>query len=149
MLPSAFLAVLGIVFFMFKKPKLFFGLLLVLAGVGGYFYWKDPGKFKGFFCEKVGIFCGGSGTSSGTRAAGCNIDQKKYDQSEVYEPLAASSSKNNIPSKFSLRKYAPKRQNQGQQGSCVAWASAALDRRTAKRASVATIRIRFSPLISF
>lgn len=117
------LAILGVIFFIFKKPKLFFSLVLIAGGVAGYFYWKDPEGFTQYWSSLFGDESGG-GDSGGGRALGCNIDLDKYDRTEVFEPLASSSSKNSIPAAASLRQYAPRRKNQGQQGSCVGWASA-------------------------
>jgi C1A family cysteine protease len=54
---------------------------------------------------------------------GCSIDLEKYDNVEVYEALAPGN-KNDGASKVSLLRYAPRRMSQGQQGSCVAWATA-------------------------
>lgn len=116
------LAILALIFLIFKRPKILLFLLLIGGGVAGYFYWKDPEGFKAFF---QGL---GNDNNDNNQTArfgeGCNFDPQKYDATEVFEPLAAESSKNNIPSKTSLRKFAPNRLNQGQQGSCVGWATA-------------------------
>ncbi len=53
---------------------------------------------------------------------GCHMKQEVYDKAEVYAPLAAG--RNELPAKVSLERFAPKRLSQGQQGSCVGWASA-------------------------
>ncbi|MDX1349986.1 MAG: C1 family peptidase, partial [Putridiphycobacter sp.] len=55
-------------------------------------------------------------------STGLDMDQKVYDKAEVFEPLA-DNIKNPMPEKVSLLQYAPKRLNQGQQGSCVGWSS--------------------------
>ncbi|MBK9758964.1 MAG: hypothetical protein IPO90_03060 [Flavobacteriales bacterium] len=54
---------------------------------------------------------------------GATLDPKEYDKAEVFEPLA-DNVKNPLPERVSLEAFAPPRLNQGQQGSCVAWASA-------------------------
>ena len=54
---------------------------------------------------------------------GADFDPKLYDKAEVYEPLADNVNAP-LPEQVSLAQFAPKRLNQGQQGSCVAWASA-------------------------
>jgi len=54
---------------------------------------------------------------------GATLDPAEYDKAEVYEPLA-DNVKNPLPERASLERFAPPRLNQGQQGSCVAWASA-------------------------
>jgi C1A family cysteine protease len=94
---------------LFKYPKI--GIPLLLLGGGAFFY------FKG---------CGGSSASSESNASafatGASMKQDVYDQAQVFEPLA-DNKKNPLPESASLLQYAPKRMNQGQQGSCVAWAS--------------------------
>jgi hypothetical protein len=97
-----------LLFIVFRKPKIGIPLLL-LAGVLYYFY----GMNNNFI-----------GVGKGKYGLGCGIDQERYDATNVYEPLAASSNKNKLPAAFSLLKYAPTRRNQGKQGSCVGWASA-------------------------
>lgn len=100
-----------VLFFVFRKPKIAIPLLIVGAVV--YFMFFSDGNF-------------GGATTNGNNehGIGCNIDEEKYDKTMVYEPLASNSSKNSIPTAASLLKYAPTRKNQGQQGSCVGWASA-------------------------
>jgi hypothetical protein len=56
------------------------------------------------------------------RATGATLDPKVYDEALVYEPLAEGGP-NQLPEKVSLLKYAPRRGDQGHQGSCVGWAS--------------------------
>jgi len=97
---------LFVLFFVFRKPKIAIPILLI-GGLVYYFYSSGTN-----FVNSNGIF-----------GTGCGIDLDKYDKTSVYEPLAVSS-KNSIPTEASLLKHAPKRQNQGQQGSCVGWASA-------------------------
>lgn len=91
--------------FLFKYPK----LLLVAAVVGG-IYW----------------FFSGSGatseSSSNSLSTGAAMKQEVFDEAEVFEPLFPEA--NALPEGVSLAEYAPKRLNQGSQGSCVAWASA-------------------------
>jgi hypothetical protein len=57
-----------------------------------------------------------------TYSMGCSFDTRRYDATETFEALSNNSS-NSLPKSISLEKYAPRRQNQGMQGSCVAWAS--------------------------
>ncbi|MFK7899952.1 MAG: C1 family peptidase [Cyclobacteriaceae bacterium] len=103
---------LPIIFKLFrKKPKLMIGLLIV----GGLFYFFGGGSSL-FSPSNTNT------SSSGGYATGFQPNQQKYDQAEVYEPLA-DNVKNPMPEKISLLKYAPTRLNQGQQGSCVGWAS--------------------------
>lgn len=91
-----------------RNPKL---LLLIALIAGGYMLFS-----KG---------CGGGSANSSelTLATGANFDAAKYSATEIFEPLA-DNKRNPLPESFSLLKYAPTRGNQGQQGSCVAWAAA-------------------------
>ncbi len=93
-----------------KSPKL---ALLLLIG-GGIFY------FMG------GLGGGGSNediVSPYQESLGFTHNPEKYGNTSVYEPLA-DNRKNPLPEKVSLLEYAPKRLNQGRQGSCVGWSSA-------------------------
>lgn len=97
-----------------KNPKL--GIILLI--VGGILYF---------------VFSNSSGESSNSSAlsnivqslagTGLEMDEKVYDQAEVFEPLA-DNIKNPMPEKVTLEEYCPKRRNQGSQGSCVGWSSA-------------------------
>jgi C1A family cysteine protease len=97
-----------------RKPK----LMLVLLVVGGLFFLLGGGKG----CNMDG---GGGGIVSQLLQTntGATFDPKLYDQAEVYEPLADNVNEP-LPERVSLEQFAPKRLNQGVQGSCVAWASA-------------------------
>jgi len=55
---------------------------------------------------------------------GCDIDEEKYAESQVFAALSPESAKYGVPTSHSLRRFAPTRRSQGQQGSCVGWASA-------------------------
>ncbi|MBL7954351.1 MAG: hypothetical protein JNJ91_04885 [Flavobacteriales bacterium] len=95
-----------------KKPK----LMLIVLGIGAVLYFT--GGLKGCLGE------GGADVSQLVKlATGGNMDPAVYDKAEVFEPLADNVNAP-LPERHSLEQYAPKRQNQGQQGSCVAWASA-------------------------
>jgi C1A family cysteine protease len=98
---------------LFKNPK----LLLVAAVLFGAYLFFGKG-------------CSGSGGGGLTDVAsqlltvrGANFDPALYDKAEVFEPLADNVSAP-LPERVSLEQFAPRRLNQGQQGSCVAWASA-------------------------
>ena len=100
-------ALLPIIFKLFRKnPKM--AIVLLILGGGYYFF-----------------FVRGSNSSlehSLVSALGCDMSPEVYEKSEIYEPLAIDY-KSSIPGKVSLTKYCPSRRNQGQQGSCVGWAS--------------------------
>lgn len=95
-----------------KKPK----LMLLVLGIGAVLYFT--GGLKGCLGEG-----GGNVAQLLQFATGGNMDPAVYDKAEVYEPLTDNVNAP-LPERFSLEKYAPQRLNQGQQGSCVAWASA-------------------------
>lgn len=103
-----------VLMFLFKRPKLLIPVLII----GGAWY---------FFFGGSQMLSGGNGENTGLDESmfslGANFDQEKYDKTEVFAPLAAGSW-NGMPSKVSLEAYAPKRGQQGRQGSCVGWASA-------------------------
>lgn len=103
-----------ILMFLLKKPK----LLIPVLVVGGIWY---------FFLGGQQQLAGGGEMQhfpeDNNFSFGASFDQQKYDETKVFEPLAAGSW-NKTPSRFSLREFAPRRMQQGRQGSCVGWASA-------------------------
>ncbi|MCP4442729.1 MAG: DUF4384 domain-containing protein [Aureispira sp.] len=107
---------LAILLFVFKKPKIAIPLLLV--GAVAFFIFAPEELQQQILGDDT------TTDSESIYSMGCSIDPEKYDDTEAFEALAASSSHYNIPSRASLLKYAPSRRNQGQQGSCVGWASA-------------------------
>lgn len=100
-------ALLGL---LFRKPKL---ILLLLVGFGLFYYF-------GGGCNPES---GGIANIIGNLTKGANFDPALYDKVEVFEPLA-DNVKNPLPERVTLQDFAPQRLNQGQQGSCVGWASA-------------------------
>lgn len=99
-------ALVPMLFSLFRKnPKT--GFLLLAVGVGLYFMF--------------GRSCNVSSVAS-LFNTGANFDPAQYDNVEIFEPLA-DNTKNPLPEKISLEKYAPARKNQGSQGSCVGWGS--------------------------
>jgi C1A family cysteine protease len=106
------LAILGFLFVAFRKwPKTTLVVLLILGIL--YFLFSSGGN------EDHGSSNNNTQSSEGT---GCQMKQEVFDQAEVFEPLSAEG--NSLPAAVSLEKYAPERLSQGQQGSCVGWASA-------------------------
>ncbi|MEO0899394.1 MAG: C1 family peptidase [Bacteroidota bacterium] len=97
--------------FLFKRPKLIIPVLLI----GGAWYFFFGGAE---FLNNAG----GGGIEDSPFSTGATYNEAKFLETEIFEPLAYGS--NGVPSSFSLLKYAPPRQNQGRQGSCVGWASA-------------------------
>lgn len=89
-------------------------LLLLVAGAAAYFFFFRNSSGGGGVTDVVKNLFSQSGYSF-------NPDQFK--KASVYEGLADDNTKNPLPEAVSLLKFAPDRQNQGQQGSCVAWSS--------------------------
>lgn len=107
-----------ILMFLFKKPKL---LMLVLAGGAiWYFFLGGSNMLSG-----GGAMSGGQEEGQGQFSFGAALSEEEYDKADVFEPLSTTygGMENQLPSSVSLLKYAPKRMHQGQQGSCVGWAS--------------------------
>ena len=95
-----------------KKPKVML-LLILIGGIGYFVYSKYSGKTAaGSLSQLSSLF------STGTK-----FDEKRYNDTEIYEALA-DNKKNPLPEMVSLERFCPPRLNQGAQGSCVAWASA-------------------------
>lgn len=97
-----------------KKPKLAI-ILLIVGGVVFYMMSGSGGGANNSFALSniVQSFAG----------TGLEMDEKIYDEAEVFEPLA-DNIKNPMPESVSLLEYCPKRRSQGSQGSCVGWSSA-------------------------
>ncbi len=127
--------VVGLLPMLMKRPKLL--IILVIAGLLFYL-------FFGKSCSNMTNFEGSDLISN--FVTGGEFDEKIYEETEIYEPLA-DNIKNPLPERVSLEKYAPKRLNQGEQGSCVAWASAYAARTIleSKRTGKNPNQVRFSP----
>lgn len=91
-----------------RSPK----ILILLLIVGAVLYFSGGGGFLS------NILPGGLADLT----KGCEMKQEIFDKAEVFEPL--SNDFTALPARASLEKYCPKRLNQGEQGSCVAWSSA-------------------------
>lgn len=120
--------------YLIRKPKLL--IVVVIVGIGVYF-------FMGRGCSSSGLMNEG-GVSQFMK--GGELNKEVYEQTEIFEPLA-DNKKNPLPEKVSLQKYCPTPMNQGQQGSCVAWASAFAARTIveAQRTGQNPNSIKFSP----
>ena len=66
---------------------------------------------------------GNTQSSNQFSQSGYNFDANETKKAQVYEGLEDDSKKNPLPEMVSLAAFAPTRQNQGKQGSCVAWSS--------------------------
>ena len=130
---GSFLFLLPFLGGLLKRPKL---LLLIAALAAAYFFIVKP------------MLSGSSHHNTGGITTGANFDEKKYDGTEVFEPLDNSGNTNvPLPERVSLERFAPDRKNQGEQGSCVAWSSAYAARTIMEAASagVDPNSIAFSP----
>jgi len=68
--------------------------------------------------------CNALAPESNSLSTGGMLDPAQFAKAKVYEGQADDNVKNPLPEYVSLAKFAPARQNQGKQGSCVAWSSA-------------------------
>lgn len=76
-----------------------------------------------FSCTKQGKNSDTGENSDSQGGTGCVIKEEEFEKAPIFTPLSDELAKNGIPAKVSLLKYAPKRKNQGNQSSCVAWSS--------------------------
>ena len=94
-------------------------LVLLLIGVAAYFL---------FFRGGCNLLNGGGTTTEAQSnnqfsQSGYDFDANETRKAQVYEGLEDDNKKNPLPEMVSLAAFAPSRQNQGKQGSCVAWSS--------------------------
>ena len=90
------------------------GIVVLVLGVAAYFILGRGG-------------CGNLFNQAQANSAfstGGKLDEQEFAKASVYEGLTADDVRNPLPEAVSLLKFAPDRQNQGRQGSCVAWSSA-------------------------
>jgi C1A family cysteine protease len=94
-------------------------IILIIIAVAAYFL---------FFRGGCNLLTGGGGNTNATNdqfsQSGYNFDPNETKKAQVYEGLEDDKNKNPLPESVSLAAFAPDRQNQGKQGSCVAWSSA-------------------------
>ncbi len=101
-----------ILLFLLKRPKLLIPLLIV--GAVWYFFFGGQEMLSGGYQEDA----------APEFSLGASLSQEKFDQAQVFEPLAYGFGGNTLPRSVSLLSSAPRRLHQGSQGSCVGWASA-------------------------
>jgi len=120
-----------------KRPKLL--IILVIVGVALYF-------FMGKGCSVSSLLNEGGGGIVSQFVRGGELNKEVYEKTEIFEPLA-DNKKNPLPERYSLQKYCPTPMNQGQQGSCVAWAAAYAARTIieAQRTGKDANSVKFSP----
>ncbi len=109
-------------------------ILILLLLAGGYFLFKNQS-------------CNAVSNAVSQFSRGGLLDPNEFKKASVYEGLADDNSKNPLPEAVSLRRFAPDRQNQGKQGSCVAWSSVYAARSIIESASTAADAnsVAFSP----
>lgn len=114
-------------------------IVLVLAAVAYFFFFNGQG------CNNEGLSGLTNAVSKFTR--GGTLDPNEFKKASIYEGLENDNTKNPLPESVSLLKFAPDRQNQGKQGSCVAWSSGYAARTIIESASTAqnANSIAFSP----
>ncbi len=97
-------------------------ILLVVIAAAGFFLMRNNS-------------CNGLTGAVEQFAKGGILDPNQFKKAGVYEGLEDDNTKNPLPESVSLARFAPDRQNQGQQGSCVAWSSAYAARSIVESAS--------------
>lgn len=94
-------------------------IILIIVAVAAYFL---------FFRGGCNLLSSGGGSTNASNdqfsQSGYNFDPNETKKAQVYEGLEDDNAKNPLPESVSLLAFAPARQNQGKQGSCVAWSSA-------------------------
>ncbi len=76
-----------------------------------------------FFLFRNSSGCGSNILQNLFSQSGYNFSPEQFKKANVYEALADDNKKNPLPESVSLLRFAPDRQDQGKQGSCVAWSS--------------------------
>ncbi|WP_346237082.1 C1 family peptidase [Niabella insulamsoli] len=100
--------------------SLFKGKGIIVLLVAGAALW--------FFMGKGGGGCGNMNIADVARQAfsqsGYSYNPDEFNKASIYEGLEDDPNKNPLPEAVSLLRFAPRRGDQGAQGSCVAWSSA-------------------------
>lgn len=106
-------ALLPLLFSLFRGKRIF--LLIVIAAA----LWFFGGRGGG---------CGGLNMGDVAQQlfsqSGYSYNPNEFNKASIYEGLADDNAKNPLPEAVSLLRFAPRRGDQGAQGSCVAWSSA-------------------------
>lgn len=87
-------------------------LVLLVVGVAAYFFLGKSG------CNVADV------AKNLFSQSGYSFNPAEFNKASVYEGLEDDKGKNPLPEAVSLLRFAPRRGDQGQQGSCVAWSSA-------------------------
>ena len=108
--------------FLFRKPKLLIPVLII----GGLYYFFSGGCNVESNFSPANPANPDAGIDANTDADpsqfsfGAALSEERFDKAQVFEPLTYATT---LPPRVSLQQYAPTPQHQGQQGSCVGWAS--------------------------
>lgn len=104
---------------LFKNKK-----LLMLAIIGGAIWFFFLGGSDSLFGNMDGGGLAGNDRGFNEQFSfGAALSEEEYYKADVFEPLSTTYGSTQLPASISLLKYAPKRMQQGRQGSCVGWAS--------------------------
>lgn len=104
-----------------KKPGKWIIILLILFA--GYYLWQNMDVFTEG-AQSQGDYDFEYQTQRGDELSlGASFNQAQYDRTLTNEPLAAGYG-SSMPPSANLETYAPRRLNQGYQGSCSGWATA-------------------------
>lgn len=111
------LGLLPLLFGLFRGKGI---IWLLIIGAAIYFLGGRSG------CN-IGSLIGGGGGDAVQKMfsqSGYGYNANEFDKASIYEGLEDNNAKNPLPEAVSLLRFAPRRGDQGQQGSCVAWSSA-------------------------
>lgn len=116
-------------------------LILLLVAGGAYLLMRNSGCANTVNLTDI--------VSQFTRGGNLNVDS--FRKASVYEGLVDDNTKNPLPEAVSLARFAPERQNQGEQGSCVAWSAAYAARTIIESASTNTDpnQVAYSPAFMY
>lgn len=105
------LALLPLLLGLFKGKGL---IWLLIIGGGLYFLWGRGGCNLNIADAAQQLFS----------QSGYGYSPEEFNKASIYEGLEDNNTKNPLPEAVSLLRFAPRRGDQGEQGSCVAWSSA-------------------------
>lgn len=107
-------ALLPLLLSLFRGKKIIF--LLVIGAALWFFMGRGGGG-----CGNLNI---GDVAQQLFSQSGYSYNPNEFNKAAIYEGLEDNNSKNPLPEAVSLLRFAPRRGDQGEQGSCVAWSSA-------------------------
>lgn len=105
-------ALIPLILSLFRGKRIF--LLLLIGGAIWYFTRGGSGCNMNMADTAQQLFS----------QSGYSYSPEEFDKASIYEGLEDNNYKNPLPEAVSLVRFAPRRGDQGEQGSCVAWSSA-------------------------